>query len=698
MEESKIKISSVGTGKILEYAKKEMIFFLERYSNHQIGDFSDAEREIILECRKLPVENKKSDYRIEYAESESVKTIWILSNDESGILRGVYDVLERMGLGFQMNGPVCNKLLDVTACDGVVEESDSFCRHRGIRQHINFPMDISSYHIEEAKEYIRNLARMGMNCITFHSYTGQWHGYETNSRTVYAGNYFYGQRHVIPEYEVISNNIDNDKYYCIPEIEGQLASEEARHKFSIYWLNQVMKVCKEVGMQICLSIELPDDESEDNLVHIAKGVLKSYPLIDILEWISPEGGGRGEQFFLEDLPDKVKEYFGTSPFTEKGLPYIPDSLPESLPGAMTSLKRAIDLFQRKEEILEGMEQKRIAIGLYVMCKETLKFLKHIMVSVLPKDVVLTFLPAHGSLAVAENIAFMEFTKEELQRTMIYSWIEFDGNMYLQQNSNKGIETILKQTSELTAGEPIYGMCFNHWRTAENEVVAGYFAKAAVSFEETSFYYGKYADKLGISDSPIFVEAMQLLEEIDCFNRDYLFNIGFCYLGCWLMYPGLGWIRGWDQKKMQQSIQMYEEVQKKLERCLSLTETESGIGALRLFINRIQCSILQIKCILELNLICPLADDERRVELTSDQKKWIEQQCDKAMGYARTYLELHMKLLKDRGCQGTAISYYATIPVYIDHVKQYFVYDEKEMECKHQPETFDAPPPPNTAYL
>jgi hypothetical protein len=32
-------------------------------------------------------------------------------------------------------------------------------RQRGIRQHINFTMDVSCYPIEDAKEYIRNLAR-----------------------------------------------------------------------------------------------------------------------------------------------------------------------------------------------------------------------------------------------------------------------------------------------------------------------------------------------------------------------------------------------------------------------------------------------------------------------------------------------------------------------------------------------------------
>jgi hypothetical protein len=431
-------------------------------------------------------------------------------------------------------------------------------------------------------------------------------------------------------------------------------------------------------------------------VNIVRSVLNSYPLIDTIEWISPEGGGQGASFSLEEIKEKVKEYFGEKALQNGELRYIPDTMPESLPGAMESLKRAADLYTRKDEILKDFEEKQIAIGLYVMCKETLKFLKNIMVSVLPKEVLFTFLPAHGSLAVAENIQFMEFTEEELQRTLIYSWIEFDGNMYLQQNSNKGIEVILEQTEAITKGKSIYGMCFNHWRTAENEITVAYMAKASARFETTSTFYERYAKAIGIGNIATFKTAMEKLEEIDCYNRDNLFNIGFCYLGCWLMYPGLGWIRVWKKNSMLKAIAAYQEVIAQVESCLTLTCSVAAITYLRFLINRMECSVFQIRCILELSAICEVADDNKPELLSGQQKEWINDQCDKAMKLSKQYINLHMKMLPDRGCQGTAVSYYATIPVYIDHIKQYFVYGEKE--CTHQPEAFDAPPPPDTAYL
>lgn len=685
----------MGEGEILAYAKRELIYFLTQYSNHRIGTKEDAEREIVLE-HKGTGEDEGIAYRIAGGENSGRKVLTVAGASPDGLLSGVYRVLERMGLCFQMNGPVMNGLLDVTAWDGITEECRPFLKHRGIRQHINFPMDISSYHIEEAKEYIRNLARMGMNSITFHSYTGQWHGYETEQKKVYAGNYFYGQRYAVPGDPVVSEHVSNRRYYCIPEVEDRLSDEKARHEFSIWWLNQVMEVCKQAGFHITLSIELPEDESIGNLVKIVRGVLKSYPLIDTIEWISPEGGGEGRAFTLEELPDKVREFFGEAPFAGGSIPWMPDSMPASLPGAMESLRRAVDLYAHREEILGGMGEKQIAIGLYVMCRETLRFLKQIMVSVLPKEVLLTFLPAHGSLAVADNISYMEFTEEELKRTLIYSWIEFDGNMFLQQNGNKGIQAILERTAQISKGAPIYGICLNHWRTAENEITAGYMAGASVRFQTSEEFYEDYAGKLGIGEAGVFTGAMKLLEETDCFNRDNLFNIGFCYLGCWLGRPGLGWIRGWTAENLHKSIQMYEAVTAKLEACLDRTQSQAGISSLRFFLNRMACSILQIRCILALQPVCAVAEDERPEALTQKQKKWIDGQCRQAAEFAREYLKLHMEQLPDRGCQGTAVSYYATIRVYIDHIRQYFVQGEKE--CIHWPQTFDAPPPPDTDYL
>lgn len=74
-------------------------------------------------------------------------------------------------------------------------------RWRGIRQHVNFPMDISSYKIEDAKEYLNSLLRMRFNKLVIHSYPGQWYETQIGDSLALAGNFFYGNVHYMYDNE-----------------------------------------------------------------------------------------------------------------------------------------------------------------------------------------------------------------------------------------------------------------------------------------------------------------------------------------------------------------------------------------------------------------------------------------------------------------------------------------------------------------
>lgn len=608
----------------------------------------------------------------------------------------MYEALGQMGIFFDVNGQVMKNPIEVKALDNMDKIFTPFCRYRGIRQHINFPMDISAYHIEQAKEYIRNLARMRMNSITFHSYTGQWHGYKSEDREVLAGNFFYGQRHNVPEYKTISHAVSNQSFFCIPEVENVLHDDKARSEFAVHWLNEVMYTAKEAGMNVIMSIEFPHGETQDTLVNITRNVLHMYPHIDVIECISPEGGGEGEAFVFEHITQKAVDMFGEAILTDGKLPFMPDSLPVSLPGAMASLKKAVDLYRTKDKIFDGIPEKPIHIGLYVMCRNTLKILKNIMDRALPEEVIYTFLPAHGSKAVADNIEFMDFSYENWQRTLLYSWIEFDGNMYLQQNSCDGIQQLMETAEANSQASSIYGMCLNHWRTAENAFTIAYSAEAMIHPVKAHDFYKYYAGVYGIGDVDALSDVLVKLGDIDTFNRDHLFNIGFCYLGCWLGMKGLGWIRVWDLESMNTAIDQYKDVVHRLYQCLENTASPNGIIWIRFLINRSECSILQIQAVKKLREISAFADDNHPETLSQPEKDTVVKYCDEAMQLSKRYIDKHMEMVMDRGCDGTAISYYATIPAYIDHIKQYFVYEEKE--CKHNPDLFDQPPPPDSAYL
>jgi hypothetical protein len=274
--------------------------------------------------------------------------------------------------------------------------------------------------------------------------------------------------------------------------------------------------------------------------------------------------------------------------------------------------------------------------------------------------------------------------------MYYSWLEFDGNMYMQQLSTDGVEQLARMGEK--TGASIYGICLNHWRTAENRTAIAYAARALIKPVETAVFYRNYASSLGIPDADGLTEALRRLARLDTFNRDNMFNIGFCYLGCWLAPRGLKWIRNWDVKFIAESLKEYERIRSLAEACLQGVTKREGIAYLRFLLNQIRCSILHQQAILELKVICTFADDQHPERLSDEQRGQVLAQCAKADEYAREYMAAYRELLPDRGCEGTLVSYYATIPVYIDHIRAYFSLGETK--CSHKPATWDAPPPPD----
>ena len=225
-----------------------------------------------------------------YSWEKSGNTVTLRGGSESALLCCVYEALSAMGVCFTTEGDSLKGPFRPDAVTGN-RTFAPYCRNRGIRQHINFPMDISSYSLKEAKEYIRNLARMRMNAITFHSYNGQWHPYRKDGQRVPAGHFFYGQRHSLPSRPETAAAIQNRRAFCIPEAEAVLDEPDKREQFAVYWLNEVMNTAKEVGMKVTLSIECQESTPLEAEKEMVTEALRLYPQIDVIELITPEGGG-----------------------------------------------------------------------------------------------------------------------------------------------------------------------------------------------------------------------------------------------------------------------------------------------------------------------------------------------------------------------------------------------------------------------
>jgi hypothetical protein len=669
------------------YAAGELKRYLGRFTDCTFAEdrCRDADLTFSLACRSDMQEHR-------YAVRKEGNIIHHTGGSESAVLCSVYEMLMRCGVCFDTSGQWLSGPFDLSALDGIDETIVPLCRYRGIRQHINFPMDISSYPLADAKKYIRSLASMRFNAITFHSYPGTWYSYAENGETVLAGNFFYGQKHIIPGKRSFASAVSNRSVFCIPEAEGIMDDAHKRSDYARYWLREVISEAKLVGMKVTYSVEFRS-EREETRIQILRNIVSWYPEIDVLELISGEGGGIAGGYSIENVSEKAAALFGDDILRCGRLPYLPDDLPEALPGSLEFLYKCRKLLDRRDMLFGELEKTpEIRVGLYVMCRDTLRVMRPLMNKVLPADVGRSFLPAHGASAVAGNIKYMRPDASDWKNTMYYSWAEFDGLMYIQQMSLEGICTLSGMAA--AAGDTVYGICLNHWRTEENRTAISYAARTLISHTDVITFCRSHAAELGIAERDTFCKALLGMAKLDGYNRDNLFNVAFCYLGCWLGTKGLGWIRGWKTESLDHSIDKYSELRDMFAVCLSGTLKEEGTAYLRFIMNRISCSILHLKLIHELNALCVFTDDRHPELLTCEQRTEVKRHCSKAAAYADEYMALHSELIPDRGCEGTMISYYATMPVYIDHIRAYFT--EGETVCRHDPPTWDAPPPPDAA--
>ncbi len=672
----------------ISYAMAELRSFIERTTNLVfIDDDNNADYSFTL--RKDGSLNDTC-YSVSVTEADDCTMVTLAGHDNAGILHAVYEMLEQGGIYFDVMGPVLPDQLDLSALRTETQVITPFVRKRGIRQHINFTMDISSYPLEEAKEYIRNLARMRMNHMTFHSYNGQWFGYTKDDKYQHGGSFFYGSRFSLPDDELFTRNIRNRSVYCIPEIEPVIDNPEERSRMASEWLNSVIAECHHCGMHVQLSIEPPGRTQAEGMT-ACRDVLELYPTIDTFELITPECGNSERTLSVDELKTYLIDLFGDDVLDKEMLESLKPDL-QQLEGGLRHVARNIRLL---EELQSSSTQPfpALAIGSYITCPDSLCILHQVMHRYTSENTSLTFLPAHGARRVVTNLKQMNFTRESITRSMLYGWIEFDGNMFLQQNSIVGAKQLLEFAKDLTGASQVQGAALNHWRTAENRACIAYAAKAFIRGPiAPDEFYAEYAAVFGLESTERFATTMQELDDLDDLSREKMFNIGFCVNGCWVR-PGLRWTARWNNDSITACRERYQQVVNELEMCLASAMKPAGQELIRFLINRVECTLFQLDAAQAIKSLAAFCDHDHPEALSAEQKLTVTQVCDKAMSSAQRYLEKHAEMIIDRGCEGMLINYQTTMPNYIDHIRAVFV--EGEEECSHFLPQLDETPAPVT---
>jgi hypothetical protein len=620
------------TDPILDYAGDELAHFLGQATSLKVRlgapTTAQANSDWVFRLAIDPAASP-TEFSVVCRQPPAGQTVVDLSSaDAAGVLHAVYTVLERAGICFDITGPITPAKLDLDSLKDWSCHIRPDVKRRGLRQYLNFPMDLSAYPLSEAKEYVRNVARLRFDLIAFHSYNGIF--YLCPELQSLAGSFFYGQRHDLPDQPLFCRAIRNRRTFCIPEIEASFDRPQQRSQAAIHWLNEVMYEAAKCGLTVQFSFEPPGNDIDTGLA-AARSILASYPQTRILEMITPENGGHSDQVLARYLKigERLRQFLG---------PKYPD----------------------------------LALGIYETgsgLKEGLAFLRKNC----PTDITWTFLPAHGARATVDALRKAEITPDEWRRAMIHSWCEFDGLMYLQQNSLVGTRMLIDLARSKLVDGQVPALDFIHWRTVENRTAIRYAALACIDSHLTpGSFYSDYANAMGIGDPTAYALAMADLDDIDSFCRDHLFNIGFCFVGCWTNPKGLGWTRGWKKADLAAASDRFVTVGRTISNCLEHTTAPAGRKYLRVLDNRLRCTTIHLEAIGHLLELHELGDDSHPERLNAKGRELVDSHCRKALELTERYMQLHSQALEDRGCEGTLISYFHTIPPYIDYIRKSFL--------------------------
>lgn len=636
---SRIKIRTVNlpNSSVSELAQSELRTFLEDTQ----GDYTFT----------LAVDSTMQDG--EFACQQQAKGEFLLAgSDPTAMLHAVHTLLETVGYTFDITGVTAPEKLNTAALDNLDLRVTPRVRWRGIRQHVNFPMDISSYPIDEAKAYLLSMVRMRFNKIAIHSYPGQWYEVASADTINYAGHFFYGDRHYMYDSPLLQKAVRfNDSTFCIPEAEECFDNKAQRSRLAIAWMQELIGYAKSIGLNVQFSIE-PRLTPVDEVVALCHTVADTYPGIDALEMITEETGGWGPGCTDEQVRQTLTDYFAPEVLTDSTIIGAIRPSQSDLNNLYTQIGIITSTIKRLEAdpTFRG-KVPTLKMGIYCTVPTYGPGAYRLARVTLPNHNI-TIMPSHGSDGVARNFESIVTTPEDLARTEIYSWIEFDGLMYLQQNGSNGIAQLEEKLDSLGGGAQCNSVLFNHWRTAENRTTARFAAVSTlIGGVSPENFYMNYASRLGIEDGELLAKAMIMINNVDSYSTGALGNIGFCWVGAWRSGGSFTYM---NCESIERARGIYLEAGEIFAALLKTAKTQAAREYLELLGNRTLASVIYLTAFreaAELRTIQPQADGTYSPE---DQARAVEI-CNHSLLVFDQYMETMARMLPDRGSEGTLVS-------------------------------------------
>lgn len=595
--------------------------------------FAHTEKEVSLWTSKLqkitPLSGKRLKVKYNCVPSMAEKgqfgyrfdekhTLTLTSSDAVGVLHAFYTFCEELGVTFDITGPIVPQKVNWSK----VENSDTtvtpHVRWRGIRQHVNFSMDISAYTIPEVREYLQNMVRMRFNKLTIHSYPYQWYAEDVTGDMRYAGSFFYGMTHRCDKWDYLKDlcKETNDSIFCIPGAEAVFKDRPKRSEFAMNWMREVIETAKEMGLRVQFSCE-------NRIFNVEQTMKLAYILtdnydIDDLEFITEEMGD-----WNDDVPYATRQI-------------------ETAAAAIKALE-ADPKFQGRVENLK--------LGIYCVLHNRVGNLFRHAREILPNHYI-AVLSQYASRGVAGAYPKFITNAEDLKWTELYSWVEFDGQMYIQQDHVEGINDLLEQMDATAPDTQHHSLLFNHWRTAENRTSFRYASEATLMRDRhQDEFYKEYAQRLGIETTDAFLDMQHAMQKLHAFNVDNHGNIGFAAIDFWQRESQH---TCYNPNAVKWSSEQFLKVGEMLTNLYNNAQTEAAKEYLGLLGNRVLCSKLYLDCIHNGLALRNVPRQKDGSVSPVDQKK-VNEICEKSIAGYERMLRIYAQQMPDRGCLGTIVS-------------------------------------------
>ncbi|MEI6644956.1 MAG: hypothetical protein WCP12_02835 [bacterium] len=665
-------------GEVLDFAREELVRFAPSLAKQV----------------KLRQDTSLPEFAVAY--TRTGKKLVVEGKSEGEILQGVYTVLEKMGYRFEVTGPVSPQALTLNDLPEGRQVIPAAIQRRGVRQHINFNMDVSGYPLSEAQEYIRNLARLRYNWITFHSYPCHWtwdrikngalfydyavwsQPFKFQPNDLVSGGYFYGGEFKIPNHPLLKSKIRfNKDYFCAPEFEEVIHQHPQRGQRAQQWLRDVMAEARRCGMILTLSTELREIDAAYNL-ELVNRIVKDYPLLNYVELISQESGDFQKPEQAEPNRAMAREIITAADEAALLVKY-PRACKEPLTGQLRNYAINIrTIRQLQQQGWEAAHNVKLICGSYACLSASVKMELELADEFLPKDTLLAIMPGHSSREVFRTVVEADIKGDLFKRLLIHDWIEFDGYMILQQHTAFGIHELANYIRSKTGESSIFGVACNHWRTAPNAVSFRYLGETAMDAKlSPAAFYARYATQLGMAAASAsdFASAMGTIDELSDV-RAIGGNVGF-NLG-WDVYQkerSFGMVWWWGSQALKGARDRFDAARKQLQDCRASCSTKSGQATLDQLINGSSCAIEHLQGILELKPFTDKYFDPKshavRMDLTADDEKFIADCTNRADKHFQNYLNLLANQVTDRGEEGMLLTYYYAPVVFCNNLRAEF---------------------------